>query len=82
MINCKLIRMLSNHQNLRTDEVIGKITELPQVGHNLHLIGESIDPNKYYRDIQTSEIQTVQYNKNKEYIFTTNNSTYKLIVEE
>lgn len=78
MISVKLIRLASNHSNLRTSEIIGETVELPSEGKEFVLFGEPIDITKDIRIVHTTPIQTVEKLHEKLYQFTTANSTYRL----
>jgi len=69
----KITRLDSSHKNLRTDEVVGTVEELPTVGNSLDLVGKSLTPGPgmTFRLVTTSIIQKVEEDK-----FFTENSTY------
>lgn len=76
MIKVKLTRIKSNHNNLRTDEVIGiAIYGLPEVGASFALAAESLDPTKDIRGVFTTPVTELNGNT-----FKTANSEYKFEV--
>lgn len=76
----KLTRIESNHTNLRTDSVEGFTLQLPIKGSGLRVVGDSLTPGMSARVVNTSEIQSVDIKSDKEFDFTTLNSSYKLEV--
>lgn len=73
----KLTKVRSTHTKLRTDEVEGGTSDLPQIGENFVLLGQGLEFGS--RIITTTEVKSVEKIKN-EYMFSTLNSTYKLEV--
>ncbi len=83
MLHVKLKRIESSHSNLRTNEMEGKCTHIPEVGHGFVIFGESLTKGKefMFRKILTSEVQECSYvEKERKYIFQTLNSKYELFV--
>lgn len=76
-IKCKLTKLESTNENLRTNEIIGETNKLPEVGFNFHIVSTPIDKSFSYRKVSTSEVQYVIKEENF-YIFDTHNSKYKL----
>lgn len=81
MKKVQFTRIESNHQNLRTNEMLGRAPEMPEVGKELYLFGESLTNYMGTRLIRTTEIKDVQL-KDGVYRFTTQNSTYEMKVLE
>lgn len=77
--NVKLIKVRSNHSNVRTDEIEGVTADLPEAGKPFVLVGESLAFEGGGRIIQTTTIEKVEQ-LGDEYLFHTANSTYKLEV--
>lgn len=75
----KLIRLESDHRNLRTDEVIGECDFLPILGMNFIMTSEPLDKSSgaTCRLIQTSQIMLV-HRDNNTIDFNTQNSMYRL----
>lgn len=74
-----LEKVRSTHNNLRTDKVEGVTLELPKKGEYFSIVGEALTPGATARVVTTTEIQNVEV-MGDEYMFTTENSTYKLKV--
>lgn len=78
----KLTKIKSTHSNLRTDTVEGVTYGLPEVGKGFTMFGEPLDPNVgNMRGVYTTEIKVCDRTGN-EFMFVTENSTYKLEVLE
>ena len=75
-----LTKMESNHNNLRTNEIEGDALFLPDVGKNFSVVGASLTPGLSHRLIQTTEVKSVESTGENEFLFKTQNSTYKLQV--
>lgn len=73
MIDIKLTKITSAHNNLRTNEVVGKCCELPKVGEIFVMYAEGLEYGT--RMISTSPVKEVH-----ELGFKTENSEYKLEV--
>jgi len=69
---CTLIKIESNHNNLRTNEMEGVCTDLPEVGKRFLIFGEGLEFG--HRVITTTRVQEVEG-----HVFRTKNSTYELI---
>lgn len=77
MIKVILIRLGSNHNNLRTDSVEGLTDKLPVEGDPCFgLVGEGLEFG--VRLVQTTEIKSVLRISNSLMEFKTKNSHYKL----
>ncbi len=70
---CKLIKVVSEHENLRTQEVEGITGKLPKVGERFRLLGKGLEFG--FRDVTTSIIQELIDDET----FRTEFSTYKLV---
>ena len=77
MYKVKLTRVKSNHNNLRTDEMIGMTDRFPTKGKTVEVFGEGLVFGM--RLIHTTPVKEVEVIDN-EYLFHTKNSTYKLEV--
>lgn len=75
----RLTKIVSTHNNLRTNEIEGMSSSLPVVGQGFNLTGESLTKGMNARLVSTTEIKEIEQ-KGNEYIFKTLNSTYKLEV--
>ena len=73
----KLVKLKSNHNNLRTNEMVGECTELPIVGNSFVIFGQPIDKNAAVRVIQTTPVKDVQ-RMDQTLTFGTQNSSYQL----
>lgn len=74
----KLTKLKSNHNNLRTDEVIGNVFFPPAVGSSLVMFSEPLDKTASIRSIQTSTIQEIYELSPGVIEFKTRNSNYRL----
>lgn len=76
----KLVRIKSNHENMRTTEMIGEFVWPPTIGKCFRIFGESLTEGEKYRVIMTTKVKEI---KREEGIITfkTANTTYKLIHE-
>jgi len=80
MLAVRLVRIASNHQNLRTSEIIGKTTHIPQVGENFLMFAPPLESGSF-RTVCTTEVKTCEYDEAKrKFSFTTLNSTYEVFV--
>ena len=79
MYNVKLTKIRSNHNNLRSNVIIGKTNELPTVGEGFQMLSEGLDFG--VRHVWTSPIKHLEKIENT-YQFNTANSVYKLEVFE
>lgn len=74
----KLSKLLSSNNRLRTNIILGACEVLPLVGRSFEVISGSLTPKKDYRYIGTSLVTNIEKLSEKEYIFTTENPTYRL----
>jgi len=77
MYNVKLTKIRSNHNNLRSNVIIGKTNELPTVGEGFQMLSEGLDFG--VRHVWTSPIKHLE-KIDSIYQFNTANSVYKLEV--
>ncbi len=73
MINVKLTKLSSNANNLRTNEVIGTCTKMPEIDEPFVMYGEGIEFG--VRMVSTSLVKEING-----IVFKTLNSEYKLEV--
>lgn len=71
----KLTKIESNHQNLRSKEIIGNAPFKPQIGNHFVMYAESLTPGLDMRQIVTTEITGVS-TEGKITTFSTQNSIY------
>lgn len=74
-----LKKVTSTHTNLRTDEIDGVFLDAPQVGKRFQFFSRSLDPEKDYRLVSTSEVVEVDDFCHVIWV-TTQNSEYKLVI--
>ena len=80
MLRVKLVRIKSNHQKIRTDEVVGKTTHIPKVGERFTMFAPPLEEG-LFRTVFTTPVQTRQYDESERaFTFTTENSEYALYV--
>lgn len=72
----KLTKKQSNHNNLRTDEMIGTLQNKPELGYGITVYGEGIVFGT--RIIQTSPIQKIEVLSDGILELKTENSIYTL----
>lgn len=81
-----LTRVLSKHENLRTDSVVGSFSKFPTVGESFCLIAAPFnpeDPDNNARLILTTPVlKTWQTTLESTSLFVTENSVYSLKEEE
>ena len=75
MYNVKLTKIRSNHNNLRSNVIVGETSELPRLGEGFQMISEGLVFGT--RRVWTSPIQHIEKIENT-YRFNTANSVYKL----
>jgi hypothetical protein len=75
-MKCRLTRLESNHQNLRTDSAEGQTDLAPTVGEIFVLAGEPLSTEGNIRVIHTTPIERVE-NFDGYVEFWTKNSHYK-----
>lgn len=81
MYNVRLIKVISTHDNLRTDEVVGLTHSLPEVGQPFILTGDPLSKSAHVRIIHTTPVikmdETNSVNSGT-IVFETVNSVYRL----
>lgn len=77
-MRAKLTRIQSSHRNLRTDEMVGSISKVPEVGEECVIFGEPLTPGALARMIHTTKIGRVEKKSSGRYEFWTKNSHYGL----
>ena len=75
MYKVRLTKIRSNHNNLRSNIIVGETNELPKVGEGFQMLSEGIDFGT--RHVWTSPIKHLE-KMNNTYQFNTENSVYKL----
>lgn len=83
-IPCTLIKVSQNVNNLRTKEVKGYCTEVPEEGKSFGMVAPALTPGSILRAVITSPVQklTKTETEDKKIIYTleTMNSTYTVEV--
>lgn len=74
----KLIKIESNHNHLRTDEIIGYCFAEPRVGERFMIWEEPKFGNVVIREVITTPIKEVEKIYERIWEFKTQNSTYHL----
>lgn len=81
-LNLRLTRISSNHNRLRTNEVVGWGEKIPEVGEPFTMTAPPLDPEAGFRYVTTSPVKSVAPIKNDDavvgYLFNTENSTYQV----
>lgn len=78
----KLIKIESNHNLLRTDEIVGSWPFFPEVGSGFVIYSEPLDKEgNTVRYVRTSKVQEIEQLYDKIWEFKTQNSTYRLEIE-
>jgi len=81
MLKVKLKKIESTHNNLRTDNIEGKTTRIPEIGHPFQLFAESLTEGGDFRSVTTTKIQESEYKEDsRTFVFKTLNSLYELEV--
>lgn len=79
MLKVKLKKIESTHNNLRTNEIEGKTTHIPEVGHPFQIFGESLTEGNDFRCVTTTEVKESEYKEDSRiFTFKTLNSLYEL----
>ncbi len=79
-MKCKLTRIISVHENLRTDEVVGFCDREPMVGQEFHMVStKPLDPTMHVRLVSTTQVLERNPLRNGHIVidFKTINSDYK-----
>lgn len=69
MYAVKFTKVKTNHNRVRTDEVLGKTDELPQVGKQFVLFGEGLEFGT--RRVNTSPVKEVERHQPDLFVLTT-----------
>jgi len=69
MFAVKFTKVKNNHNRIRTDEVLGKTDELPQVGKPFILIGEGLEFGN--RMVNTSPVKEIERHQPNLFVLTT-----------
>jgi len=79
----KLTKLSQNVNALRTDDIEGEFENLPTIGEHFIIINdEPINPIASGRIVRTSKIEEIRSEKENQYEFDTENSTYLLEIYE
>lgn len=78
MMKAKLTKVESTHNNLRTNEIVGRPLFIPEVGRSFIMWSEPLDKDMDIRQITTSVVKSVELIGDNLYEFKTMNSIYKL----
>lgn len=78
MIKCKLTKISSTHQNLRTSVVVGQCEKMPTIGAEFVMTAPPLDPAAAFRLIETTPVKFVVKLHGGKYEFQTDNSHYAL----
>lgn len=74
-----LTKIVSTHQNLRTDSMEGLVSDIPDIGQEMTVYGTGLITSIATRQITTTEVKEVTYDAPKRtFTFKTQNSTYTL----
>jgi len=80
MMDVKITQLSSNHNRVRTREIVGECANLPVEGKTFLMFAEPIDKSKSMRMLHTSKLKSVR-KEDDTYYFETQNSEYKLEVK-
>ncbi len=80
-MDVKITQLSSNHNRVRTREIVGECSHHPVEGKTFLMFAEPIDKSKSVRMLHTSKLKSVRKEDNT-YYFKTQNSEYKLEVME
>lgn len=72
-MKARLTKIVSSHNNLRTDEVVGELAFWPSTGERICMLGESLTDPDAHRSVITSPICKIEGD-----LFHTLNSVYRL----
>ena len=78
-MNVILTKVTSTHNNLRTDQIVGKTLKLPTIGQSFQMTSEPLTPGTDIRVITTSLVEEFK-DEDGVIEFKTRNSTYLLQV--
>ena len=79
-MKCRFTKLSKNKNALRTNEIVGECSNLPTIGENFILVGESLEnkDENAIRIITTSTVVDVKNDETDKYVIHTLNSTYQL----
>lgn len=78
-LNAKITKIVSTHNNLRTNDMVGVTPQIPEVGKFFSIFGESLSFKGGMRAITTTLVQESNFDSaTKTFTFKTENSTYTL----
>ena len=80
LYHVKLTQLLSNHNNVRTKEILGYCSGVPTKGKRFVMSAPPLDKSKEIRVLTTTTLKSVRKD-GKTYHFETQNSKYKLEVQ-
>ena len=75
----ELIKIKSNHDNLRTKSVLGHFNDYPKLEKSFILYSDSLSLKDGFRIIKTTPVKDINIDGDSVY-FKTSNSVYKLMV--
>jgi hypothetical protein len=81
MYSVRLIKVTSNHENLRTNETVGLSHDLPEMGQPFTLLGDPLTSSAGVRVIRTTpvvKVDVIGTSMKGMAIFETENSVYKV----
>ena len=74
----KLTKISSSHSNLRTNEVLGNVFELPKIGEPFHIVSQSLTEKNLTRHVTTSRVTSIKQINDQKIEFSTQNSLYEI----
>lgn len=82
MHKVRLTKIQSEHNNVRTNEVVGVTSSLPKIGDRFQMLSEAIDKSQgaNVRYIETSPVESLKSSCENTIIMKTHYSTYELEV--
>ena len=77
----KIIKIASNHNNVRTPTMEGDCADIPRVGEPFTITGKSLSFSGGIRVIETTQVKSIIKIRENYYEFKTLNSTYGLEIK-
>lgn len=77
----KLIKIESEHNLLRTDEVVGTFLDVPKVGERFTIYAEPLSNEANIRTVNTSPVKSIEKIYEKIWEMKTQFSTYHIEIE-
>lgn len=76
----KMTKIQSDHNNVRTNEVVGITSSLPKIGERFQILSEALDKSNgaNARYVETSPIESLKSSCENTIIMKTHYSTYEL----